>query len=236
MGTEGQSEAAQTVPKHVVEQLTKHGLAVGDDGKLIWGDDAPTHPKNWPVRKKVYDTALITLFVTISAMIGNVGTSVARVAASDLAISPIGANIAFASVFFYGQAVGGLVLPPLTESFGRKRTNIVATAAYAVACIVVGVPQRLAAVVVGRFLCGFLSALPTVVGAGSVEDMWDVRARIWAIDIWIKGSLVGIALGPFMATYISTSSLRWYKLHSLPPLNPQLIEVGRGFSIPQLSC
>lgn len=112
--------------------------------------------------------------------------------------------------FFYGQSLGGLFLPPYTESFGRKTTNIVATACYTIACIIVGVPQSLPAVVIGRFFSGFLSALPTVVGSGSIEDMWDVRARIWAIDIWIKGSIVGIALGPCMATYVSTSSLHWY--------------------------
>jgi len=55
-----------------------------------------------------------------------------------------------------------------------------------------------------------LSALPTVVGSGSIEDLWDVRQRIWAIDLWIKGSIVGIALGPTMGVYISTSGLGWY--------------------------
>ena len=66
--------------------------------------------------------------------------------------------------------------------------------------------------IIGRFCCGFLSAIPTVVGSGSIEDLWDVRQRIWAIDIWIKGSIVGIALGPTVGVYISTSSLHWYVL------------------------
>jgi MFS family permease len=65
---------------------------------------------------------------------------------------------------------------------------------------------------IGRFFCGFLSAIPTVVGSGSIEDLWDVRQRIWAIDIWIKGSIVGIALGPTVGVYIGTSSLHWYGL------------------------
>jgi MFS family permease len=64
-------------------------------------------------------------------------------------------------------------------------------------------------VFIGRFGCGFLSALPTVVGSGSIEDLWDVRQRIWAIDLWIKGSIVGIALGPTVGVYISTSTLGW---------------------------
>ena len=111
--------------------------------------------------------------------------------------------------FFYGQGIAGLFLPPYTESFGRRTINIVASAGYAIACVIVGVPQSLPAVVVGRFFSEFLSALPVVASAGSIEDMWEVRARIWAIDVWIKGSIIGIALGPCMGTYISTASLHW---------------------------
>lgn len=202
-------EGTVSLSRETRDQLTKHGLYAEINGRVSWSADGAQHPKNWPFRRKIMDTALITTFVTISGMIGNVGSSVARVAAEDFALSPVVANLAFASTFFYGQALGGLFLPPYTESFGRKPTNVVAAVVYAIACVLVGAPQSLPAVVIGRFISGFLSALPTVVGSGSMEDMWDVRARIWAIDIWINGSIVGIALGPCLATYISTSPLHW---------------------------
>lgn len=112
--------------------------------------------------------------------------------------------------FFFGQAFGGLVLPPYTESFGRRPANLVACVGYVVCSVIVGAGNHLAAVIIGRFGCGFLSALPTVVGSGSIEDLWDVRQRIWAIDIWIKGSIIGIAVGPTVGSYIGTSSLHWY--------------------------
>ncbi|KAK5947121.1 hypothetical protein PMZ80_001268 [Knufia obscura] len=197
------------LPDDVLEKLDKAGLYADPDGRVDWRDNGSEHPKNWSVGKKVLDTGIITLFVTVSGFIGNVGTSVAHEAAKDFEIGSVLANIAFASMFFYGQGFGGLLLPPYTESFGRKNINIFASAGYAIACIVVGVPQSLPAVFVGRFCMGFLSALPTVVGSGSIEDMWGVRARIWAIDVWIKGSIIGIALGPCFATYVSTSSLHW---------------------------
>jgi MFS family permease len=111
--------------------------------------------------------------------------------------------------FFFGQAFGGLILPPYTESFGRRPANLVACIGYVVFSVIVGAGNHLAAAIIGRFGCGFLSALPTVVGSGSIEDLWDVRQRIWAIDIWIKGSIVGIAVGPTVGVYISSSSLRW---------------------------
>jgi MFS family permease len=76
-------------------------------------------------------------------------------------------------------------------------------------CAVSGI-KNIAAIAIGRFLCGLLSAVPTVVGSGSIEDIWAIRERIVAIDIWIKGSIVGIALGPSFATYVGTSTLGWY--------------------------
>ena len=62
--------------------------------------------------------------------------------------------------------------------------------------------------VTGGFVDRFVSAMSTVTGAGSIEDMWDIRARILAMDIWTKGSITGIALGSLTGTYIGTSSLR----------------------------
>lgn len=111
--------------------------------------------------------------------------------------------------FFFGQALGGLILPPYTETFGRRPTNLFACIAYVAFSAIVGGGGSVAAVIVGRLCCGFLSALPTVVGSGSIEDLWDVRQRVWAIDIWIKGSIIGIAIGPTFGTYISTSGLHW---------------------------
>lgn len=65
------------------------------------------------------------------------------------------------------------------------------------------------AVVFGRAVGGFLSAMPAVVGAGLIEDMWSIRGRVWALDMWIKGAITGIALGSCFATFVSTSKLHW---------------------------
>lgn len=51
------------------EQLNRSGLYAGPDGKVKWHDDAPEHPKNWPMRRKLFDTGVITLFVTVSCVL-----------------------------------------------------------------------------------------------------------------------------------------------------------------------
>lgn len=39
--------------------------------------------------------------------------------------------------------------------------------------------------------------------------MWDMRARTFVIHLWIAGAVIGLAVGPPIATYMSASSLGW---------------------------
>lgn len=70
-------------------------------------------------------------------------------------------------------------------------------------------PNHIAGVVVGRFLSGFVSALPSTVAYGSLEDIWDARARIWALSLYVIFAVSSLGLGPVVATYLTTSPLGW---------------------------
>lgn len=111
--------------------------------------------------------------------------------------------------YLLGQALGSLVLPPFTETFGRRPSYITGCALYSISNIVVAGPNHIAGVVVGRFLSGFVSALPSTVAYGSLEDIWDVRARIWALSVYVVFAVSGLGLGPVVATYLATSPLGW---------------------------
>lgn len=111
--------------------------------------------------------------------------------------------------YLVGQAIGSLVFPPFTETFGRKRTYIISTLVYAVFNAVVGFSPLIAFIVIGRFISGAMSAIPAVCIGGSLEEMWSPRARIWTIHIWIAGSVVGLAVAPVFATFIAESSRGW---------------------------
>jgi len=68
----------------------------------------------------------------------------------------------------------------------------------------------LPAVIAGRIICGFTSALPATVAVSSFENMFDCRSRIWVFHIWISAAVAALGMGPAVATFISTSSLGWY--------------------------
>lgn len=73
---------------------------------------------------------------------------------------------------------------------------------YSIFCVIVGVVPSLAGVSIGRFFSGFLSAIPTIVSAGSIEDMFNSRGRVWLIFLWVLMANLGLVLGPIMSVYI----------------------------------
>ncbi|KAL2145925.1 hypothetical protein VTI28DRAFT_5799 [Corynascus sepedonium] len=130
------------------------------------------------------------------------------------------------------QALGGLVTPALSELIGRRTPYLVACIAFSAACLLTGLapnssiphasppsspssssssslsssPSATAATAaciwVGRFVAGFASAVPAVVTAGSVHDMFGARRRVWLVAVWNAGSTAGLCLGPVYGAYI----------------------------------
>jgi len=48
-----------------------------------------------------------------------------------------------------------------------------------------------------------MSAVPSVVVSGSVEDMFNVKDRIWMMFLWASATTLGILLGPIYGSYVS---------------------------------
>lgn len=116
----------------------------------------------------------------------------------------------FSYSYLIGAAIGSVFFPPFSESFGRKSLYISSTFLYAVFCVIVGAVRSLPAVVAGRFFSGILSAIPAAVVAGSIEDLFDARGRIWMIFAWITTANLGLVAGPIISTYICASQqLGW---------------------------
>lgn len=108
----------------------------------------------------------------------------------------------------FGQAFGGVFFPPYSEAFGRKPVYIAATLLYCISCIVVGVTPSVAGAVVGRFVSGIMSAVPSVNVSGSIEDVFNMKQRVWLMFIWACATTLGLLVGPIYGTFIS-AALGW---------------------------
>lgn len=152
---------------------------------------------------------MIVFLEMFTTLVSNTGSSTAVAGTADLGVSRETALICFTTTYLLAQAVGGLVLPPIAETFGGRTLYITGAAAFTVGCASMAASPTLSAVVAGRIICGFMSALPATVAVSSFENMFDVRSRIWVFHIWIASAVAALGFGPAVATYISTSSLGW---------------------------
>jgi hypothetical protein len=54
------------VPDEVYLCLGDLGLSIRHDNIVVLDKNAPAHPRNWSFARKVYDTGVLTAFITIS--------------------------------------------------------------------------------------------------------------------------------------------------------------------------
>jgi MFS family permease len=94
-------------------------------------------------------------------------------------------------------------MPPFSESFGRRKPYIYSCIAFSIGSVVAGVAPSIAGVFAGRFISGFASSVPSVVIAGSIQDMYASTHRIWMILVWNSSTTLGLIAGPIYGSYIA---------------------------------
>lgn len=107
-----------------------------------------------------------------------------------------------------GQALGSLTIPPVSELIGRRTPYLLSTLLFALSSLLLAAVPSPATIHITRFISGVASAVPSVVIAGSVEDIYDTRSRVWIVVLWNAGTTVGLCCGPVYAAYIS-QALGW---------------------------
>jgi MFS family permease len=95
------------------------------------------------------------------------------------------------------------MMPPFSESFGRRKPYIYSCAAFSIGSLLTGIVPSAAGVFFGRFMSGFASAVPSVVIAGSIEDMYASTHRVWMILLWNSSTTLALTIGPIYGSYIA---------------------------------
>ncbi|KAL4958424.1 MFS multidrug transporter [Aspergillus filifer] len=189
--------------------LAQHGLRVASDGYHIqWAVGNKRHPRNWTIGRKVHDIALLIFLEFFTTAVSTAGSTAANAAAPEFGLSKELSIFVFVTIYLLGQALGGIILPPYSECFGRKRLYIISSVTYSISCVIIAAVPTLEGVVLGRILSGFLSAIPSTIVVGSVEDMFNSRDRVWMIWIWALVANLGLIVGPIMGTF-TVADLGW---------------------------
>ena len=171
--------------------------------------DSNQQPRNWALRRKVWVISILVFLEFFVTIIATTGSAAVHYARSDFPNNNKKALMAsFVSTYSIGQAIGSLAIPQFTESYGRRWFYIWSSAAFSLTCVLTGVTKSIVGVIFGRLLSGLASAVPAVVVAGSVEDLFNEKQRIWLIWVWNCSTVAGQVLGPVYSSYIA-AALGW---------------------------
>lgn len=96
------------------------------------------------------------------------------------------------------------MIPPVSELAGRWWPYFISTLFFSIFCLVIPLGNHIATVYVGRFMTGLASSVPSVVIAGSIEDMFNTRQRVWAVIFWNSSTTIALCLGPIYAAHVIT--------------------------------
>ncbi|KAL4736036.1 major facilitator superfamily domain-containing protein [Aspergillus similis] len=193
------------------EKLCPHGLEIDPgSGYIRWKKDSKDHPRNWSIPRKTYDTSLVMFLEFYTTVISTTGASAAELALHDYGASKMTLLMAFSLMYQLGQAMGGLIIPPSSDLFGRRMPYLLSCALFSLSSLIVGAVPHISAVFVGRFFSGLASAVPSVVVSGTVEDQFNTERRVWIVLLWNAAATAGLAFGPVYASCITmVASWRW---------------------------
>lgn len=101
-----------------------------------------------------------------------------------------------------GFGLGPLFLAPLSEQFGRRIVYITSLATFTMFSALCALAPSISALITFRFFAGVAGSTSATLGAGSVGDMFDNKARGFAQAIYAFGPTMGAVLGALVGGLI----------------------------------
>ncbi|KAI9376156.1 major facilitator superfamily domain-containing protein [Aspergillus egyptiacus] len=208
------ADDSQQQPHHhhdaVDHEADRHGLQRTGSQTMEWNPEHDDFPRNWGFARKGYDLSVTFFLEVFTTMISTTGPSAAEEAKTEYGQSRVIALTGFQFMYGMGVAFGGLIMPPFSEALGRRKSYLVSAAFFSIGSLLVGVVPHAAGVFIGRFISGFVSSVPAIVLAGTIEDLYGSRMRLWLLWLWNCCTILGMSVGPIYGSYIvSTIGWRW---------------------------
>jgi len=180
--------------------------------------------------------AIMALLTSIGALATDIMLPALGVIGRDLGVGNINHTTLVVTAFFFGMAIGQLVVGPLADAYGRKPVVMWGYALFVVGCVLSMVADSWPLMVAARVFQGLAASAPRVISVAIVRDDYKGRmmARIMSIIMAvfilapILAPLMGqglIYLGGWRATFVglvlvAVPSALWFHraiAETLPP-------------------
>ncbi|KAH8103383.1 major facilitator superfamily domain-containing protein [Cristinia sonorae] len=167
-----------------------------------WAHDE-RNPRNWPRGRKWGMTFIVSLYTLIPPLASSMMAPALPEIAQHFGITSPTLQALTLTIFLLTFALGPLIMGPLSEIYGRVWVlhicNIMSLG-FNLGC---GFVPTTGALIGLRLLAGFVGSAPVAIGGGVVSDLFSDRDRAGAMAVYSLGPLLGPALGPIAAGYIT---------------------------------
>ncbi|KAH7304427.1 major facilitator superfamily domain-containing protein [Stachybotrys elegans] len=175
------------------------------------GPDDSQNPQLWTFTKKSFVTVQICL-LTFAIYVGSAIYSPAIPStAQHFHVSRVTATLGL-SLFVAGYGLGPMVWAPLSEvpPIGRSPIYIATTLVFVCFQLAVVYAKNIGMFLAFRFLTGFIGSPSLGTGGASLCDMWDAKARAYALGVWGAVAVCGPTLGPLVGGFaVQAKGWRW---------------------------
>lgn len=109
-------------------------------------------------------------------------------------------------------STGPLLWSPLTEipAIGRNPPYMITLIIFVILQVPTALVNNFAGLCVLRFLAGFFGSPPLATGGASLQDMYSIKTRTFALGMWGVAASGGPSLGPIVSGFaIQANGWRW---------------------------
>lgn len=172
------------------------------------GPGDPTHPHNWPLKRKLIIGGCLG-FTTLTVAWGSaVFASAVPFICEQFHVGEV-VGILTISLYVLGFASGPVIWAPLSELYGRKMPVVVSMFGFTIFSFGTATAKDLQTIMLCRFFAGFIGAGPLAVVAAAFADMFNNETRGSAIIIFSVMVFCGPILAPVVGGFIANSYLGW---------------------------
>ncbi|RDW93658.1 MFS transporter [Aspergillus mulundensis] len=172
------------------------------------GPDDPSFAQNWPLRTRLYISAMLAFTCISSTFDSAVFSPSTGQVARHFGVSVEVASLA-SSLYIAGYAFGPLVWAPLSERHGRRLPIVLAMLGFGIFNTAVAVSKDLQTLMICRFFCGVFGSSPLINVAAIFADMYDNRTRGIAIALFSNTVFLGPLIASSVGGFIDKSYLGW---------------------------
>ncbi|KAI1976511.1 hypothetical protein LOZ53_001761 [Ophidiomyces ophidiicola] len=174
------------------------------------GPDDLENPMNWSPWRKWMTITIVSLITFLNAFGSTVFAPSVPQAMQEFNSASGALSSFIISVFAIGWAVGPLVLPPLSELYGRNPLYHTSNISLTLSSMACALSTNLPTLIIFRFFMG-LSGCPSLsLSGGTIADLVPLERRGVALSVWGMGPLLGPVIGPIVGGFmVEGTGWRW---------------------------